>query len=73
METHRANSNDYGNTNMPMYVSDVLVVEEFFPDPYLSLNATTILVAFLSFLTGEVLMFLAERMFAEKRLTSRKI
>lgn len=48
-----------------MYVSDVLVGREFFPDPYLLLNATGILVAFLSFLTGGILMFLAEKRFAE--------
>ena len=48
-----------------MYVSDVLVGREFFQDPYLLLNATAILVAFLSFLAGEVLMFLADKRFAE--------
>jgi len=48
-----------------MYVSDVLVGREFFQDPYLLLNATAILVAFLSFLAGGVLMFLADKRFAE--------
>lgn len=46
-----------------MYVSDVLVGREFFPDPFLLLNATAIFVAFLSFLTGGVLMFFAEGRF----------
>ena len=48
-----------------MYVSDVFVGREFFPDPYLLLNATAILVAFLSFLTSGVLMFPAKGKFAE--------
>ncbi|MHA1722452.1 MAG: hypothetical protein ACTSXW_05170 [Candidatus Baldrarchaeia archaeon] len=54
-----------------MYVSDVLIGREFFPDPYLLLNATAILMAFLSFLTSGVLMFLAERRFAEIIVASK--